>query len=205
MKHYVYKTTILSTGEYYIGKHSTSNLNDGYIGSGVSIKEMVNKETPINFEIIQYTDSSDEAYELEIKIIGNLYLTDPLCLNRVAGGKLGYADNRKGKKQSLEWKQKIGKGNSKPKTGKALEACIKNAKLGTEARRGQKDSDKTKRKRAESLSKALTGVPQLKRRKRVIADNKEYIGMQAVCDKFNITRQTVYNRIKSADWDWRYA
>jgi hypothetical protein len=28
---YIYKTTNILTNEYYIGMHSTNNLNDGYL------------------------------------------------------------------------------------------------------------------------------------------------------------------------------
>ena len=103
-----------------------------------------------------------------------------------------------------EHKKLIGKANSKPKTGKALKACIENAKLGAEARRGQKDTLAVRKKRAASLSKALTGVPRPNRRKVVIINGEKYIGVESVCEKYNITRQSVYNRIKSNKWNWYY-
>lgn len=204
MLHYVYKTTVIDTGEYYIGKHSTDKANDNYIGSGKGLLERVSEDYPITIEILKYADSSDEAYELEEQIIGDLWKTDPLCLNRCKGGKIGYADNRLGKPQSKEWRNNIGRANSKSKSGIALEASRQNAKLGSEARRGMKDTIEVKKKRAESVSKATAGKPKPHLRKKIYIDNKEYLGVTQVTEEYNITRQTVYNRIKSDKWNWYY-
>ena len=43
MYHYLYKVTNTSNQKYYIGVHSTTDLNDGYLGSGVAIKEAILK------------------------------------------------------------------------------------------------------------------------------------------------------------------
>ena len=44
MKYYgIYKITNLVNGKMYIGKHVTSDLDDGYLGSGIIIQRAVKK------------------------------------------------------------------------------------------------------------------------------------------------------------------
>ena len=41
--HYIYKTTCNITGRWYVGMHSTSNENDGYMGSGKRLRYSIRK------------------------------------------------------------------------------------------------------------------------------------------------------------------
>ena len=43
MFHYVYEITNNINGRKYIGKHSTNDMNDGYMGSGIAIKQAIKK------------------------------------------------------------------------------------------------------------------------------------------------------------------
>ena len=202
MLYYVYKTTVIDTDEYYIGKHKAHREDDGYIGSGEGILEKVSAGHPIKFEILEYSETEDGAYELEEQYIGDLWRTDPLCLNRCAGGRRGWTGNMLGKTQSDEHIRK--RTQNKNHHPNQKEIAKRASMIAAEKRRGQKDSEETKRKRNETLSKKAKGRPNVKARKVIYIDDKEYLGVAQVTKEYNITRQTVYNRINSEEWNWYY-
>ena len=65
--HYVYMITNTQTNKKYIGKHSTDNLNDQYMGSGNVIKELLknNKKDILQKTILEFCNTEEQAYEKE--------------------------------------------------------------------------------------------------------------------------------------------
>lgn len=64
---YIYLITNKINGKIYIGKHSTDNLNDGYMGSGVLIKKAEQKYGLENFtkEYLAFCDTEEKLNWLE--------------------------------------------------------------------------------------------------------------------------------------------
>ena len=98
--------------------------------------------------------------------------------------------------------------NSGPKTGRRLEAARENAKLGMEARRGMKDTPEVNAKRSKSLKELFKRNPEAFKRpqynKIVIGDDIEYPSCNDAASTLGISRQTVYNRVKSDKFPgWR--
>ena len=87
----VYKTTNLINGRWYIGVHHTKNINDGYIGSGLGLKEAIKKYGKHSFkrEILYTFNTLDEAYEMEAKLITSDIIESRNNYNLALGGKGG--------------------------------------------------------------------------------------------------------------------
>lgn len=85
--HYLYKTTCLITGRYYFGIHSTSNFEDGYIGSGKRLRYSIRKYGKKNHtkEILQFFNTRVELEEKEVSLIKE-YINDINCMNLTNGG-----------------------------------------------------------------------------------------------------------------------
>lgn len=61
--HFIYKTTH-QNGKYYIGRHSTENLDDGYIGSG-RWPESIKDRSTLSREILEFVDDADTLKQRE--------------------------------------------------------------------------------------------------------------------------------------------
>lgn len=92
--HYFYKITNLLNDKFYYGVHSTFNLNDGYLGSGIMIKKSINKYGKKNFkkEILEFFETKELAFKKEIEIVTEELLKNNLCLNLRPGGSGGFVN-----------------------------------------------------------------------------------------------------------------
>lgn len=78
MIHYIYKT-FTDSGKFYIGRHSTKNLDDGYFGSGKWVRSIKDRSI-LNKEILEYCDSHEKLIERETYYL-SLYLGSDNCMN----------------------------------------------------------------------------------------------------------------------------
>ena len=91
---YIYKITCLLgewKGMYYIGQHTTSNMDDGYAGSGVRINEyysIYGKRLGYTYKKKIYKNliKSQEELDKYEKIYINKHLGKEKCLNIDEGG-----------------------------------------------------------------------------------------------------------------------
>ena len=90
--HYIYKTTNLLNDKFYIGMHSTDNLNDGYLGSGKRLKYSIAKYGVENFKIeyLEFFEDRIRLVEREKNLVNEDLIKDPMCMNLAIGGEGGF-------------------------------------------------------------------------------------------------------------------
>lgn len=86
--HYVYCVTNTINGKKYIGKHSSYNLYDNYMGSGKLIKRALKKYGIKNFnkKIIKVFNTSNEAFMYEKQLVTQLIVNNTEYYNIIPGG-----------------------------------------------------------------------------------------------------------------------
>lgn len=88
MYHFIYKITNKVNGHYYIGIHSTNNIDDGYMGSGTLMKCALRKYGVDCFEreIIEHLETRQQLFQKEAELVTLGLLKDRNCYNLVLGG-----------------------------------------------------------------------------------------------------------------------
>ena len=77
MNYTIYKTTNTVNNKIYIGKHQTENINDSYLGSGISLERAINKygkeylSVNYNFSIDSYSEGLDVKKLVKVAVIRN--------------------------------------------------------------------------------------------------------------------------------------
>lgn len=154
--HYIYKTTNVINEKFYVGMHSTDNLDDDYIGSGTVLARSIRKYGKENFvkEILEFFPDRESLRNREGEIVNEHFVNDKMCMNVKLGGEKGNfgttMPNRKSSPLSESHRFNI---------SKSLKGKIGN-KLSNEARKklkelnkGKKASSETKLKMSESHKK----------------------------------------------------
>lgn len=85
---YFYKTTNIINSKYYYGVHSTNNISDGYLGSGLLIKKAIRKYGKGNFkkEILKTFNNRSDLMLYEKSIITEDVIIDKNSYNLSLGG-----------------------------------------------------------------------------------------------------------------------
>lgn len=89
--HYIYQIT-RDDGKFYIGMHSTDNLEDGYFGSGKLITRSIKKHGLARHskQILEFLPTREALRIREKEIVCNELLGDARCMNLMLGGSGGW-------------------------------------------------------------------------------------------------------------------
>lgn len=163
--HFVYKTTNLINETFYIGIHSTSNISDGYIGSGKRLRRSIRKYGVENFkcEILEFLPDRESLFKREAELVNEELIKEEKCLNLKPGGNggcinlehmvklhIGSSKYHKQMWKNIEYRKRHTEYNRQH-----MIENHKNGKIKHDTFTGKKHSEETKNKMREKASKRV--------------------------------------------------
>ncbi len=178
----IYKVTNTVNGKFYIGKHKTKNLDDGYFGSGKLLKRAIAKYGIEVFhkEILHLCKSEKQMNLLEkILVVPDIDINYNLCEGGHGGfsyinanlpnGMLGKKQTEKQKQAAREWRQKF---NTDPNRREIIsKAQKKRYQTQENPFKGKKHSEETR----EKISKSSKGKVPWNKGRSMSEEQKEQI------------------------------
>jgi hypothetical protein len=170
--HYIYKTTCSITGKFYIGMHSTDNLEDGYLGSGKILGYSRRKYGDENHmkEILTYCSSRDELKQKEREIVNEDLLKQPLNINLKYGGAGGQSSEisrlswqNESRRQSTsarlkkQWQNEEYRANISKHSSVTMKKAHADGKIKYDIFTGKTHSDEARAKISKAVSLAQSG------------------------------------------------
>jgi len=162
----IYKITNKIDGKIYIGCHKTSDLDDGYMGSGTYLKNAQNKYGIENFEkeILEIFDNPEAMFEMESILVTPEFVDREDTYNLRLGGSGGFdylnslcqeqrfqASSKGGKNAVAKINAIIRERRKDPEYDKNLRNTY------SKAHTGRKHSEETKQKIGDANSKHQQG------------------------------------------------
>jgi group I intron endonuclease len=167
--HFIYKTTNLITGKFYIGMHSTNNLEDGYLGSGKRLRHSIKKYGYNNFiiEHLEFFNTRDELVNREKELINEDLLNEPMCINLRPGGTGGWTSEqqRENAKKSNEKQKWLRENDKEWNTNRSKQLSISQRLAYEEGRRNRKHfCDWTGRSHKEETKQKIGKINSIKQK-----------------------------------------
>lgn len=153
--HYVYIIINKINHKFYIGKHSTNNLDDGYMGSGTAINKAIQKYGIENFSkrILCFCNSAEDALVIEEFLVTDYIVSRNDSYNLIPGG-IG----RSSFKHSEDTKKRISEAHLGKKFTDKHRNNISESKKGKQSpRKGVKLSEEQKQKMSNVHKGKFTG------------------------------------------------
>ena len=170
--HFIYKTTCRLTGRFYIGMHSTDDMEDGYLGSGKRLWYSIKKHGKENHvrDILEMLPDRESLRKKEQEIVNEKLVANVECMNLDLGGNyIKHSCKSNAVKRTMsEAAQEVGKRPEirelRSKIAKAQHADPIKSQRHREATKRAQNHPVTKKHQAEASAK-----PEVRKRRSVAA------------------------------------